>query len=73
MLVKLGNVWVNPNTVDGIETSERNGQIVFNVVTEKRSYTSYPNPEQTIDSYAAIINTAGQSFGGDDNEKPKEE
>lgn len=63
MLVKLGNVWVNPHRVSFLEIF---GDDVTIITTEGSTRTS-----GDIDEFASIVNSAGQSFGGED-EEPKE-
>jgi len=62
MLVKLGDVWVDPTKVVMLESG-----ISIAVVTETRSALSVGD----IDEFASIINNAvGQSYGGEDEENP---
>ena len=62
MLVKLGDVWVDPTKVVMIEHSG----LDIAIVTETRSGLSTGN----IDDFAAIINNAvGSSYGGVDEEE----
>lgn len=58
MLVKLGDVWVDPSIVAFIEPEL--GRVT--VVTTEGRFTN----EGDVDAYAAIINNAGQSYGGSD-------
>lgn len=60
MLVKLGEVWVDPTKVVMLEPSD-----MVSVITETRSSRTLGD----IGEFAAIINNAiGQSFGGQDEE-----
>jgi len=62
MLVKLGNVWVDPTKVIMLEPG-----MSIAIVTETRSSLSAGE----IDNFANIINSAvGQSYGGEDEENP---
>lgn len=68
MLVKLGNVWVNPNIVESIYSDSMESITSFDTVS--RSYLATIGDK--CDEFASIVNNAiGQSFGGDD-ETPKE-
>lgn len=65
MLVKLGDVWVDPVKVEAIYADSQGKNTTIDLVT--RSYLG--SEEGRVDEYAAIINNAvGQSFGGSDEE-----
>lgn len=60
MLVKLGDVWVDPSKVIMLEPGE-----TISVITESKSSRTLGD----IDIFASIINNAiGQSYGGQDEE-----
>ena len=65
MLVRLGNVWVNPDKAAAVFTSEDGKTLVL---AERRLL--FPNI--SADDCAVIINNSGQSFGGED-ETPKKD
>lgn len=61
MLVKLGDVWVDPVKVVIIDHSDS----VISIITETKSVSSSGN----ADNFASIVNNAiGQSYG-DENEE----
>jgi hypothetical protein len=74
MLVKLGDIWVDPTKVvllepyaihAGMKSSETS---LVNIVTEKHASSTTGG----IDTFAAIINNSvGQSYGGEVEETPK--
>jgi len=73
MLVKLGDIWVDPSKVESVACEKKEGNVC--IVTERHSYLSIPeNIDSALDEFAAIINNAlnTQSFGGEIEEKPKE-
>jgi hypothetical protein len=62
MLVKLGDVWVDPTKVVMLEPG-----LSVAITTETRSALSAGG----IDDFAAIINNSvGQTYGGGDEENP---
>lgn len=63
MLVKLGDVWVDPTQVVFIDPGEHR----VSIMTTKGCANTLGN----ADDFASIVNKAGQSFGGED-ETPKE-
>jgi len=75
MLVKIGNVWVDPTKVEAVDPIA--GQTGCNIVTGGRSYRSEvdsPAGNEMADKYAIIINTAlqTQTFGGGLDEETAE-
>lgn len=66
MLVKLGNIWVNPLRVSAVGLLEDTENVI--VVVDDRNHM----PQGiTSDECASIINSSGQSYGGEDD-APKE-
>lgn len=63
MLVKLGDIWVDPAKVVLMEPNMEK----ICIVTPDGSTTTSGD----INTFASIINNSGQSFGGE-NETPKE-
>lgn len=68
MLVKLNSLWVDPLKVEGISFDDG----LMKVTTATNFHHTNIN-NQSIDDCAAIINNAtGQTYGGSEDEAPKE-
>lgn len=66
MLVRLGNIWVDPHKIVSLEPLIDRVEIT----TTENSFCT----EGDADKFASIINNvAGQSYGGTEDEAPKEE
>lgn len=66
MLVKLGDMWIDPNKVWAINPIIKNEQSIIELVTENQIYDILTNENNKPDTFAAIINNTSQSYGGED-------
>lgn len=64
MLVKLGEVWVDPTKVEGLSFDDG----LMRISTAHHIYHTNITTESINDSAAIINNAVGQSYGGEDEE-----
>ena len=68
MLVKLGDIWVDPCRVSSLGTMDGTNKVM--IVVDGRN--CFPN-NISVEDCADIINKAGQSYGGGEDETPKKD